>query len=143
METTINKPQNKFKCEICEKSFSTNQSKNQHIRNTHGQVKIFTCNVCGRIFGKNQQLTLHQKNYHQQGRRQFNCDSCEKSFTQAGNLKVHIKTLHEGQRYYRCDYCGKSSTTSGNLKDHIQTIHEGKKTTNVITVENPPLHQET
>ena len=40
------KPENNFKCEICEKIFLTNQNKNQHIKSAHGEAKIFTCNVC-------------------------------------------------------------------------------------------------
>ena len=57
----------------------------------------------------------------------YNCDSCEKSFAASANLKRHIKTVHEGQMDYKCVSCGKSFTQSGNLKNHIKTIHEGQK----------------
>ena len=126
METPKNQPQKKFKCEICEKTFSTNHIKNQHIRNAHGKVEIFTCNVCNKTFGKNHQLTLHQKYYHQEGPRPYKCDSCEKSFTLAGNLKKHILT-HEGQRNYKCDSCEKSFTQGGSLKVHMKSIHKVEK----------------
>ena len=127
METPKNQLQNKFKCEICEKTFSTNNSKSQHIRNAHGVGRSFSCNVCGRIFGKNKQLTLHKKNYHQEGRRQFNCDSCEKSFTLAGHLKIHMMSIHEGQRNYKCKSCGNTFTQAGSLKTHIKSIHKVEK----------------
>ena len=43
----------------------------------------------------------------------FKCNSCVKSFTQAGNLRVHIKTVHEGHTSdYKCDSCDKGH------KDH-------------------------
>ena len=37
----------------------------------------------------------------------FKCDSFGKSFTQAGNLRVHIKTVHEGHSDFECDSCDK------------------------------------
>ena len=121
METTTMKK--KFKCEICEKSFSTNPSKNQHVAIAHGgKVKTFSCNVCNKIFRKESLLSSHVKIHHE-GKRNHKCDSCGKSFTQAGDLKRHMLT-HEGQRNYKCDYCGKSFTRSGNLKRHIKAIHE-------------------
>ena len=49
---------------------------------------------------------------------------------------------YEGQRNYKCDSCEKSFTQSGSLKRHIKTIHEGQKNTNVTLVENPLLNQE-
>jgi len=42
-------------------------------------------------------------------------------------LKKHIQTVHEGHRDYECDSCGKSFSESGNLKRHIHTVHEGHK----------------
>ena len=49
METTTMKK--KSNCEICEKCFLTNRSKNQHLAIAHsGKVKTFACNVCNKIF---------------------------------------------------------------------------------------------
>ena len=44
--------------------------------------------------------------------KKFKCYSCGKSFTQAGNLRVHIKTVHEGHSNFECDSCDKGH------KDH-------------------------
>ena len=38
-------------------------------------------------------------------------------------MKTHIKTVHKGQRNYRCDSCEKTFTQSGDLKRHINIIH--------------------
>ena len=62
-------------CEICEKKFSTNQSKEKHISIVHGEVKIIECNVCGKTFGQNHKLIMH------------------------------IETNHKGIRNHKCDYC--------------------------------------
>ena len=88
---------NNFKCEICDKDFSTRRSKSQHMNEIHGEGKHFVCNVCNKIFGKKNGLTIHIKNYHPGVPRNFKCDSCSKSFPQSGYLKKHIK-IHEGQK---------------------------------------------
>ena len=34
------------------------------------------------------------------------CDSCKKTFSQAGNLKTHINSVHNGQKGHKCESCG-------------------------------------
>ena len=97
MEST-RKLENDLKCEICEKTFQSNERKRKHFGTTHGETNIFTCNVCNRIFGTKNGLTFHLKNYHQEAPRKFKCDSCGKSFYQSVHLKNHIKKIHERQR---------------------------------------------
>ena len=44
--------------------------------------------------------------------------------TQAGNLKRHVESKHEGVRYpcMKCDYV---TTRKNYLEAHIESIHEG------------------
>ena len=60
----------------------------------------------------------------------YKCDSCGKSFTSAGYLKMHINVVHEGHRNHKCDSCGNSFTQSGPLKNHIKTIHDRQRNYN-------------
>ena len=50
------------------------------------------------------------------------CDACGKTFTQAGDLKKHITTVHNSQKDHKCYSCGKAFSKAGNLrggqKDH-------------------------
>ena len=101
--------QKNFKCEICEKCFTSKNSKEKHIGIVHGEEKAFECNVCLTFFGNSQTLLFHVKNSHQRIKRHHKCDSCGKSFTESGNLKKHM-LIHEGKRNYKCDSCGKSFT---------------------------------
>ena len=52
MESSKSKENMNFKCEICEKHFSTNSTKNEHISTIHGRVKKFVCNICSKNFGR-------------------------------------------------------------------------------------------
>ena len=50
-----------------------------------------------------------------QGQRNHKCDSCQKSFADSGNLKRHMKTIHEG------------FSTTGMLNQHIKKVHDNQK----------------
>ena len=66
-------------------------------------------------------LFMHIKTV-QEGEKDFTCESCEKSFTQADSLRGHIKSIHEGQKDFKCDSCGKLFTCAGNMRRHIKTV---------------------
>ena len=69
------------------------------------------------------------------GQKDHKCDSCEKLFSQAGNLKKHIDEVHNGQKDHKCDYCGNLFSRVGNLKKHIYLAHMAQRITNVTFVE--------
>ena len=56
------------------------------------------------------------------GEKDFKCGSCGNSFAQAGNLKGHIKAIHECHKDFNCDYCGKSSYQATDLRKHIKDV---------------------
>ena len=51
--------------------------------------------------------------------RSMTCQFCDKVFTKAGTLKVHIRRLHIRERHHKCDMCIKSFITRGDLKSHM------------------------
>ena len=55
------------------------------------------------------------------------CESCGKSFLQAGDLNRYIYTVHEGHKDHKCETCSKSFSTAQYMKKHIHTVHEGHK----------------
>ena len=57
------------------------------------------------------------------------CVTCVKPFSQAGHLKRHIHTVHEGHKDYECGSCVKSFSQAGDLKRHMQKVHAGLEVT--------------
>ena len=74
-----------FTCEICEKTFSTNQGKDKHISIVHGEVKKFVCNVCCKTFGHNHELLIHMETNHKI--KDHYCKLCGKVFARYGSLR--------------------------------------------------------
>ena len=55
----------------------------------------------------------------------YNCDKCDKTFSQKGNLKIHY-LVHTGEKPFKCDICEQSFTSNENLQSHRRT-HTGDK----------------
>ena len=55
------------------------------------------------------------------------CYVCGKTFSESGNLKKHINSVHNGQKDYKCDVCGKLYSSSTTLKYHKIEVHEKLK----------------
>ena len=72
----------------------------------------------------------------------YKCESCGRSFSQAGVLKRHIHTVHEGHKDYKCESCGKLFTTVRYLKLHIKKFIKAALTTSVQLVENLLLRKD-
>ena len=47
----------------------------------------------------------------------YKCESCGKSFFEAGILRMHIHTVHDGHKDHKCETCGKSFTGKLYLKE--------------------------
>ncbi len=77
----------------------------------------------------NHQIQKEETTFKKKGtkrkRTQHECDVCEKRFTQAGNLKRHMR-IHKNEKPYECEVCDKAFRQSSNLKQHMR-IHTNEK----------------
>ncbi|XP_018371194.1 PREDICTED: protein krueppel-like [Trachymyrmex cornetzi] len=51
------------------------------------------------------------------------CDLCERSFTQKGNLKRHFEAKHCINKDYKCNVCEKVFENKWSLNIHTATEH--------------------
>ena len=81
----------KYKCEICENEFKDNNGLKKHFNFVHNFVKgrEHKCNICQKVFKLHCNLTSHVKIAHE-NKKHHKCDSCGKSFAQAGVLQCFI-----------------------------------------------------
>ena len=50
-----------------------------------------------------------------------------RGFGEAGNLKQHISTVHQGKRTHTCEICDKSFSSNSDLKRNVETVLVGTK----------------
>ena len=128
---TIESETKVFLCKICNKGYKMYFHLKQHIRNIHEKEESNTSNLTDVRIDKKideNDLTMNQNDDSIANVNiRHKCESCGKSFSQAGYLKKHINSVHEGHKDYKCETCGKSITTLRNLKKHIHSVHEGHR----------------
>ena len=75
------------------------------------------CPYCDKIFVESK-IREHLNMMHLGlTKKPYECDLCEKSFTQRGSLGVHKKSAHE-KLTFKCDVCEKEFKTKPQLKVH-------------------------
>ena len=92
--------------------------------------KPYQCDMCDKAFTQSSHLDTHRKIHS--GLKPFQCEECDKTFARKGDLTVHSRT-HSGEKPYQCEYCDKAFAQSSHLNTHRKT-HTGGSPTKVHLV---------
>lgn len=109
------------KCNICGLVLSSASARSGHMR-IHSGFKPYHCTHCDRHFRQVSTFRIHSVRIHGHGEKAQVCGICSKHFANRYQLKQHYNT-HTGQRPYECDRCDKTFTQSSSLKLHVRRTH--------------------
>jgi len=108
-------------CVKCHKNLRNKTILRQHIRNAHSE-KQFTCDHfnCNYVGKTKPELESHEASHE----KKFDCNICEKLFSNKYQLKSHISIKHEDPDRFKCHVCDKRLNSRPNLRRHLQTHEE-------------------
>ena len=130
---------NLFKCDFCEKAYTTKKVMLTHQKEAHGdelrekQMKrkrnidewtsANPCAQCGMNFPLQSALNEHLAQVHEDpSAMELQCTDCKKWFGTKVMLTDH-KRSHTGERPFKCDFCPKTFTTNKTMGAHRKEIH--------------------
>ena len=113
--------ENSLTCSRCYQPIIRGQMR-LHIKNVHEFKKnTKVCKQCDKSFSSQNGFDYHMKAHI--GEKLYTCSQCDKTFIIAGQLKQHIKIVHDLETPYKCNECNQKFSKSGNLKTHIKHRH--------------------
>ena len=68
-------------------------------------------------------LKAHIRSVHEKVK-SFKCDQCSYETARKYYLDHHIKSVHEKVKQFKCDLCTFETAVKCNLKNHILAVHE-------------------
>ncbi|CAF2983839.1 unnamed protein product [Rotaria socialis] len=123
-DTVIDSTNIFYKCQECDKDFSTSHGLEVHVRRTHtSELRPYSCDLCSKRFGHALSLVQHRATHRQE--RCFQCKTCGKAFKRSSTLSTHL-LIHSDTRPYSCVHCGKRFHQKSDMKKHTY-IHTGEK----------------
>jgi len=108
------------KCYECDELFVNSLTLMRHHNSIHKGVLKFQCGSCDKEYFRRQDLKMHVKSYHEGVK--FPCNQCDKQFGHRRLLKVHVKSYHEGVKF-QCDQCDKQYGQRCVLNRHFRLHH--------------------
>jgi len=129
---SIHNGDNKFKCDLCPKSYFTSSSLSNHKVASHQNSKgsTFKCSGCFRTFRTAKVRDHHASTCLKDGKSKkegFECRLCSKIFGYKSNLSAHQRSVHgmEPKKVleYSCKHCKEVIKGKLRLSKHIITAH--------------------
>ncbi|KAM9814034.1 POZ (BTB) and AT hook-containing zinc finger 1 isoform 2-T2 [Neosynchiropus ocellatus] len=111
---SVGKP---YVCQSCGKGFSRPDHLNGHIKQVHTTERPHKCQICNASFATRDRLRSHLACHEDK----IPCKVCGK-FLRAAYMTDHLKKHSEVTHNY-CDICNKGFSTASYLKVHIKTHH--------------------
>lgn len=108
-----------FKCKICSSAFVREADYVTHM-NIHKSIKPYTCDHCGFQFSRKYNWLRHTREH--EAAKKYKCNICNKTFHRSYYLTEHAR-VHSGERPFTCNICGKTSATKTNHNKHIVIHH--------------------
>ncbi|KAF2898673.1 hypothetical protein ILUMI_07507 [Ignelater luminosus] len=108
-----------YECGSCQTLFNSALELDHHLRNSNcvQRLRLWCCNLCEKTFTTKGSLGTHKKIH--QGKKDYECKQCQKSFRTNSDLQRHINRTHTKMRYFNCTTCNKQFYDKTDLIRHI------------------------
>nr|XP_013118552.1 unnamed protein product [Stomoxys calcitrans] len=118
---------NCFKCNECNKSFTTTCGLRSHNLNYHApdEERTYVCDLCPKKFARRNLLEMHKPSHIPKDQWQFFCTKCPspKAFASVYLLNVHTSMQHKRAKHV-CHVCAKEIRDKYSFEKHVRLHFE-------------------
>ena len=114
----------KYKCNDCDKAFSTSQVLKIHLESVHADKTGVICPKCSKQLGHKHTLKSHLKIC--QTNIQLKCEICNRAFKTPSGVRNHKMSEHSNEYNFQCELCEDRFKIKENLQRHIKVNHAPK-----------------
>lgn len=110
-----------FPCEVCNKSFTTQTKKRNHMKGVHTNSGWLRnkCPQCPEVFASYYERSEHLVKLHNAVPVVHPCNACNKVYKKKYELNRHIRHHHLQQKSFLCDLCNARFYSKRGLSDHF------------------------
>ena len=110
-------------CSFCLVKYHDSCSRKRHEDKVHrNKAGEYECNLCEKSFSNKNALQYHLDNHMEL---KVTCDLCGFQSSSKGNLAMH-KQIHKNEAKHECDECDKKFANKRNLMRHQKEFHNGR-----------------
>lgn len=115
-------------CHLCDKTFDQPRRYRQHMRYKHiPDIMPFACDQCPKFFASEKKKLQHSASHRPVEQKKIHpCPECDRTFSRAENVNLHIRRVHMGVRSFVCEECGKALASKGALSRHQMTHSDAR-----------------
>ncbi|XP_075224328.1 uncharacterized protein LOC142326076 isoform X9 [Lycorma delicatula] len=108
-----------YKCDVCEKTFTTKAILKTHRLSVHSNKKDqIKCEMCNKLFKHDLSYSAHVKSLHSDNFREYVCEICG---LKVKSISSHMKFVHNDP--VACDICSKVFASSKGMINHKNITH--------------------
>ena len=102
------------------------------------ETETFECEICNKTFSQKWILKRHVSSVHE-NKNSFGYEICEKTFPDKGRLNRHVSFVHEKKKPFRCYICEKTFGEKYHMEKTLNQFMKKRNRSSVKLVKKPFL----